>query len=169
VRKGLKGDPDYAYGRLMLTLRTAIGLTQKRLANHLGVSRRAVGEWEVGKSYPKAEHLKAFIILAVKSQAFAAGHEAEEIRTLWKAAHQRVLLDERWLSVLLSEQYSPHPLAHPLVERTTAEPVQVQIQLTVLIAKEGVKGGKHFEATYTTQSLYLCLSLSRDCRASGPS
>jgi transcriptional regulator with XRE-family HTH domain len=88
VRKGLKGDPDYAYGRLMLTLRTTIGLTQKRLANSLGISRRAVGEWEAGNSYPNVEHLKALIVLAVKCQAFKGGQEAEEIRVLWKVTRE---------------------------------------------------------------------------------
>jgi transcriptional regulator with XRE-family HTH domain len=147
VRKGLKSDPDYAYGRLMLTLRTAIGLTQKRLADELCVSRRAVGEWEAGNSYPKWEHLKALIVLAVKCQAFKVGQEAEEIRVLWKMARQKVLLDEDWLSTLLSAQGCLPPPHHVMstheatvvapAEITTEGSLQVQIQLTVLIAKEG--------------------------------
>ena len=59
-------DRDYAFGQAMLTLRTAIGLTQARLARHLGVSRKAVGEWEAGLTYPKTEYLKAFIALAAQ-------------------------------------------------------------------------------------------------------
>ena len=97
----------YAFGELILSLRSAIGLTQAGLSDHLGISKKAVGEWEAGSSYPKATHLKALIALAVKEQVFAAGHEAEEIRALWKAAHQKVLLDETWLSVLLSEPPAP--------------------------------------------------------------
>jgi transcriptional regulator with XRE-family HTH domain len=42
----------------MLKLRTSIGLTQAGLAALLGVSRRAVGEWEAGLNSPKAEHLQ---------------------------------------------------------------------------------------------------------------
>ena len=86
-------ERDYAYGAVMLTLRTAIGLTQKGLANLLGVSRRAVGDWEAGSSYPTTEHLKKMIALAVKQQAFPSGHEAQEIRAFVygrAAAHQRV-------------------------------------------------------------------------------
>ncbi len=94
-------ERDYAFGQLMLTLRTAIGLTQAGLAERLGVSRRAVAEWEGGLSYPKAERLKQFITLGVRASAFPAGREAEEIRALWKAAHQKVLLDESWLAALL--------------------------------------------------------------------
>ena len=64
------GERDYAFGQMMLTLRTSIGLTQAGLAEHLGVSRRAVAEWEAGLSYPKAEHLKQLIALGVELQAF---------------------------------------------------------------------------------------------------
>ncbi len=81
------GERDYAFGQMMLTLRTTIGLTQAGLANLLGVSRRAVAEWEGGSTYPKAEHLKQLIALGVELQAFPAGREAEEIRALWHAAH----------------------------------------------------------------------------------
>ncbi len=96
------GERDYAFGQLILTLRTTIGLTQAGLAERLGVSRRAVAEWEGGLSYPKAERLRLLITLAVQQQAFAAGREEEEIRALWKAARQKVLLDEAWLHGLVS-------------------------------------------------------------------
>jgi hypothetical protein len=38
----------------------------------------------------------------VQQHIFAPEREEEEIRALWKTAHQRVLLDETWLSTLLS-------------------------------------------------------------------
>src|SRR2546421_6830821 len=101
MKRSSYGERDYAFGQAMLSLRTDIGLTQAGLADLLSVSRRAVGEWEAGSSYPKAEHLKALLTLAVKQQAFPAGREEEEIRALWKAARQKVLLDEQWLSTLL--------------------------------------------------------------------
>src|SRR5262249_53865001 len=91
-------------------LRTAIGLTQRGLAELLGVSRRAVAEWEAGSSYPKVENFKHYIALGVKHRFFSAGHESEEISALWKAAHQKVLLDEHWLCTLLN----PQPPAPPL-------------------------------------------------------
>src|SRR5207248_9547741 len=79
-------EQDYAFGQAMLTLRTNIGLTQAGLAELLGVSRRAIGKWEAGGAYPKAEHLKAVLASALKQQAFDAGHEEEEIRAFWKTA-----------------------------------------------------------------------------------
>src|SRR5258707_875425 len=116
MRRSSYGERDYAFGELILTLRSAIGLTQAGLSDHLGISKRAVGEWEAGSSYPKATHLKALIALAVKEQVWAFGHEEEEIRALWKAAQQKVLLDESWLSVLLSEP--PAPSAQGSVEQS---------------------------------------------------
>src|SRR5438270_8872035 len=110
-------ERDYAFGQLMLTLRTTIGLTQAGLAELLHVHRRAVAGWEAGSSYTKAEHHKDLITLAVQQQAFAAGGEEEEIRSLWKTAHQKVLLDEDWLRDLLAppEPIQLFPQAQPLV------------------------------------------------------
>jgi WD40 repeat protein/predicted ATPase len=105
----------------MLTLRSAIGLTQVALAAELGVSRQAVSGWEAGQSYPKAEHLKQFIELAVQHQAFPVGGEDGEIRALWRAARQRVLLDEQWLRGLLREQM-------PLDLPPTLSPVPASFQ-----------------------------------------
>src|SRR5690242_14936228 len=72
-------ERDYTFGQLMLKLRTSIGLTQAGLAALLGVSRRAVGEWETGLTYPKAEHLQHFIALCVQQHIFAPEREEEEI------------------------------------------------------------------------------------------
>ena len=101
MKRSARRDPNYAFGQAMLTLRSAMGLTQAGLATLLGVSRYALGDWEAGENYPKVEHLKHFIALAVQEQAFPTGHEEEQIRALWKLAHQKVLLDERWLTALL--------------------------------------------------------------------
>jgi len=114
VKRSLYGERDYAFGQRMLTLRTALGLTQVGLADLLGVSRQAVGEWEAGSSYPKAEHLQHLIRLAVQQQAFPPGREAEEIRALWKAAHQKVFLDEQWLATSLGSARPSLALVTPL-------------------------------------------------------
>src|SRR5438270_8892453 len=97
-------ERDYAFGQLMLSLRMRISLTQAGLAALLHIQRRAVAAWEAGSSYPKAEHLQELIALGVRASAFAAGREEEEIRALWEAAHQKVLLDESWLQRLLRQQ-----------------------------------------------------------------
>ncbi len=123
MKRSRYGEADYAFGQLILTLRTQMGLTQARLAEQLGVSRRAVLTWELGSNYPASEHLKAFIALAVQLGAWAAGREAEEIRALWRAAHQKVLLDERWLQGLLGTQPPRLALVAPQTgEQTAAQP-----------------------------------------------
>src|SRR5438270_2992319 len=108
-------EPNYAFGQALLTLRTTARLTQAGVAEELGVSRKAVGEWEAGLNYPQAAHLKAFIALSVEKQAFTAGREEEEIRALWQAAHRKVSLDEAWLAALLSQAKIP-PASQPSVE-----------------------------------------------------
>src|SRR5688572_27906937 len=93
---------DLSFGEAMLTLRTKMGLTQVELAQFLGVSRRVVGDWQAGHSYPNIEHFKQLVVLALEHKAFPAGSEAERIRVLWHASHQKVLLDEAWLNELLT-------------------------------------------------------------------
>jgi transcriptional regulator with XRE-family HTH domain len=112
MKKSLYRERDYAFGQVMLTLRTRLGLTQTALADALGVSRRAVGDWEGGITYPKADRLQQLVVLATQHQAFAAGRETEEVRALWHAARQKVLLDETWLGELLSRADAP-PASQP--------------------------------------------------------
>ena len=76
-------EQDIAFGQAMLTLRTALKLTQNGLATILGVSRISVADWEAGNKYPKPENLKRLIAYAVERHAFPGGREAEEIRALW--------------------------------------------------------------------------------------
>src|SRR3989442_94493 len=117
-------ERDYAFGQLMLTLRTNIGLTQAGLGDLLGVSRRAVAQWEGGLSYPIAERLKQLMTLGVQQQAFPAGRQEEEIRALWRAAHQKVLLDEAWLAALLG---GPRPALTLLPPVPLAEPQRGEV------------------------------------------
>src|ERR1700730_9611408 len=114
-------ERDYAFGRVMLTLRTRLELTQTELADMLGVTRRAVIDWEGGLTYPKADHLKQFVVLATQRQAWPFEHEAEEVRALWQAARQKVLLDEAWLDGLLSHIQTP-PASQPGEEISVTTP-----------------------------------------------
>ena len=43
MRRSSYGERDYAFGQLILSLRSAIGLTQAGLSAHLGISKRAMG------------------------------------------------------------------------------------------------------------------------------
>jgi len=100
-------EHDYTFGQTMLRLRKSLRLTQAGLAQQLGVSRRAVGEWEGGLNYPREHHLQHVIELCVQQHVFAPKREEEEIRALWETGHQRVFLDEAWLSALLDMYTTP--------------------------------------------------------------
>src|SRR5258706_7418446 len=117
-------DRDYPFGQGILTLRSHMGITQNQLADLLGVSRRAVGAWEAGSKYPNVDNLKRFIALAIQYKAFPAGQEAEEVRALWQTARQKVLLNEEWLTALLTS--------------TTSQPVS-----SVPVAKVPVDSGQY--------------------------
>src|SRR3989440_9828175 len=110
-----------ALGQVMLTLPPSLELTQPELADLLGVTRRAVIDWEGGLTYPKADHLKQFVALATQRQAWPFGREAEEVRALWQAARQKVLLDEAWLGGLLSHIQAP-PASQPGEETSVTAP-----------------------------------------------
>lgn len=111
-------ERDYAFGQCILRLRTQMGLTQAGLGELLHVSRRAVTEWEIGSNYPTVQHLKKLIELAVQSSSFPAGREPEEIRALWQAAHQKLPLDEIWLTALLGRPRPALTLLPPLSPET---------------------------------------------------
>jgi transcriptional regulator with XRE-family HTH domain len=72
------------FGQAMLTLRKSLRLTQAGLAHLLGVSRRAIGEWEGGLNYPREQHLQHVIELCVRASVFTPGREEEEIRACGK-------------------------------------------------------------------------------------
>lgn len=107
-------ERDYAFANRCVTVRTSIGITQAELAKTVGVSEQAVQKWEGGLSTPTASHLKDLIALAIRHRAFTLGQELEEARTLWKAARLKVLFDEHWIRLLLTEQAisSPSFVAH---------------------------------------------------------
>jgi transcriptional regulator with XRE-family HTH domain len=107
------GERDYRFGQAQHRLRTRTGLTQAGLAKLLGVSRRAVVEWEAGSNYPTAGHLQHFLELCVQQRVFAPGREEEEIRALWQAARQKVLLYDTWLTALLGRRRPSLTLLHP--------------------------------------------------------
>jgi transcriptional regulator with XRE-family HTH domain len=132
-------ERDYEFGQTMLSLRTALEWTQAGLADQLGVSRRAVGRWEGGSDYPKVKHLKQLIALAVTHQVWPAADAAENIRALWRAAHQKAPLDERWLATLLHEPASGAPVPRPAVDQEM-QPRELLIPPSSRAWQEGAPG-----------------------------
>ncbi len=142
MNRPLYGERDYAFGQRILTLRTQLGLTQTGLGERLHVSRRAVTEWEAGSNYPTAEHLKELIAQAVRASAFPAGREAEEIRALWQAAHQKGLLDEQWLQQLLGQPRPALTLLPPLPPVPLEVPQRSEVSTTAPAPEQRVHWGE---------------------------
>lgn len=74
---------EYSFADKALALRKRAGLTQREVADLLGVSARAIGAWEAGLSYPGSERVKQLMVIYVERGVFAAGREAEEASALW--------------------------------------------------------------------------------------
>jgi WD40 repeat protein/transcriptional regulator with XRE-family HTH domain len=100
---------DYAFGIATLTLREKAHLTQQELARRIGVSTRALQNWESGSSYPKGTYLTKLIEIYVLQHAFTPGKEAEEAEHLWekvreKAPRPHATFDHSWFQGLLQGQ-----------------------------------------------------------------
>lgn len=66
------------FARRLKATRKARGLTQKELANRLGLTQSAVTGWEVGKSEPEYKNLLALARLLDVSIDYLLGHEGGE-------------------------------------------------------------------------------------------
>ncbi len=99
---------DDRFGLLALTVREKAGLTQVQVASAVGVSERAIQQWEAGSAYPAVANLKRFIEVCLEHGAFFRGQEREEVKALWEqagesSARRRAIFDERWLDALLKK------------------------------------------------------------------
>ncbi len=114
-------ERDYRFADQALALRQRAGLTQRELADLLGVSNKAIGAWEGGLSYPGAERLQLLITVYLERGAFGAGREAEEAAALWesvraKAPRRTVPFDPHWFASLGSAGGGAVPAAPPAPE-----------------------------------------------------
>jgi len=111
-------ERNFAFGQQLLALRTRAGLTQIALAEHIGVHRRSVLNWEMGESYPKAETLPHLIAVFLAQGVFTPGQEAEQAAQLWQQAsqdgpHPLAAFDAASVARLLAEHSSTRVPAHP--------------------------------------------------------
>jgi len=82
---------DYAFGIATLTLREKAHLTQQELATHIGISTRALQNWESGSSYPKSAYLRKLIEIYVLQHAFTPGKGGMQVTHLWKSGISPIL------------------------------------------------------------------------------
>jgi WD40 repeat protein/transcriptional regulator with XRE-family HTH domain len=96
---------DESFQSLLLRHRGRTGLTQRELADRVGVSPRAVQMWEAGTTYPSAAALQSLIRAFMEADGLHVGHETQEVEELWSAAlrdgpRMRTPLDRTWLAEL---------------------------------------------------------------------
>lgn len=77
---------DEPFRALLLQARGKAGLTQRELADRVGVHVRSVQAWEAGVSYPGVESLRNLIAAYLAVGAFNADREVAEARAFWTAA-----------------------------------------------------------------------------------
>src|SRR5437868_9990620 len=122
---------DFVFAQRLLTLRKRTGLTQEAVALHVAVTEKAIRNWEGGSNYPSEANLRKLIELYLDQDAFAAGQEQDEARTLWEqwqeSTHHHISgFDELWFASVLkqwrarrlsltppSEDSRPAPAARP--------------------------------------------------------
>jgi WD40 repeat protein/transcriptional regulator with XRE-family HTH domain len=109
-----------SFQSLLLRYRGRTGLTQRQLAERVGVNMRSVQGWEGGVSYPTAEALERLILVYLEAGVFAPGREAAAAEAFWSQAldespRQRPPFDRLWFAELLARRGSSEPPTRPAV------------------------------------------------------
>jgi WD40 repeat protein/transcriptional regulator with XRE-family HTH domain len=96
---------------LLLRHRGRTGLTQRELAERVGVNRRTIQDWENGLNFPSTPRLQSLIAALLASGGLTPGREAAEAEALWAAAlrespRMQTPLDPVWLAEQLSRRVS---------------------------------------------------------------
>ncbi len=104
---------DYRFGLQLLALREKTRLTQIEVAGLVGVTERALQNWESGSGYPTARNLKKLIEIYVRRSAFTPRQERNEAKLLWMQAGEnsirhQIPFDELWFNTLLEHPEFSH-------------------------------------------------------------
>src|SRR5947208_3417679 len=98
---------DYVFAQRLLSLRKRTALTQEAVALHVGVTEKAIRNWEGGSNYPSEANLRKLLELYLDQDAFAPSQELDEARTLWDqlraSTHRISSFDELWFATLLKQ------------------------------------------------------------------
>ena len=122
-------------GQFISERRRAIGLTQKELAERLGVTNKAVSKWETGGGMPDVSMLKKLSeILEVSVDELLAGEYAEERKGISLHKPEPEMRAPGMMSGNMEHCESPCPGKHPgqkLVRRILAGLLFLPLLLTV--------------------------------------
>jgi WD40 repeat protein/transcriptional regulator with XRE-family HTH domain len=113
--------PIERFRGLLLRHRGRTGLTQRQLAERLGVHVRSVQDWEAGLSHPTGTRLERLVAVLVQTGAFMPGRELAEAQALWSAAtsegRSRAPFDVAWFASLLAS-VPPQAAGPPPADRS---------------------------------------------------
>ena len=103
---------DYTFADQALGLRKRAGITQRELADLLGVSKQTVHAWEAGLSYPDSEHLRGLLTVYLERGALPSGDEEEIAAEVWEAVRAKAprrteAFDPEWFAAIQG-----HGVAH---------------------------------------------------------
>src|SRR6266700_3860623 len=109
---------DYRFSRWLVTLRKKVGLTQEEVAGVVGVSEKAVRNWESGMSYPTPVNLKKLVEIYLHRGAFLPGQEQAEAKALWEQAYEHSArsneyFDGDWSTAVYKQQSPDQPPSLP--------------------------------------------------------
>jgi transcriptional regulator with XRE-family HTH domain len=104
----------------IVALRESAGLTQHQLADRLGVTRGAVGNWEKGQGIRLANLKRIAEELSASFEWLAIGHEPQKAAAPGDGEDKSGDLDVAWLGLLFTEALSllgglPHDEVRELV------------------------------------------------------
>src|SRR5258708_16306295 len=103
---------DFDFAQRLLTLRKRASLTQDEVALRVGVTEKAIRNWEGGSNHPTEANLRKLIELYLNNRAFAPGQEYDEARQLWEQLRESThrhgnSFDELWFAALLKQWRAP--------------------------------------------------------------
>lgn len=121
---------NYAFGLLLLTLREKAGLTQAAVAGLIGLSEKAVYNWEAGSDYPTGMNLKKLIEIYLYRNVFTAGNEREEARAVWEqillhAPRRKAIFDNEWFATVLNNHSVEQAGERQATKSNENRPIQI--------------------------------------------
>ncbi|MBV9169007.1 MAG: helix-turn-helix domain-containing protein, partial [Chloroflexi bacterium] len=107
--------PAESFRDLLLRYRGRSGLTQRQLAERVGVHRRSVQEWEAGFTYPSTDRLESLVRVLVEAHGLTPDQGLAEAEALWaavqrEAPHVHSRFDQAWFERLAARHPGPPEL-----------------------------------------------------------
>jgi WD40 repeat protein/transcriptional regulator with XRE-family HTH domain len=135
---------DYEFGSLIQSYRRKAKLTQRQLAEMVGISKRSVLNWEAGSSYPQIHHLRQLVSIFLDRGCFNRQEEQTEAQFLWEKATSskkevKEAFDPAWFNSLLKEHTQTsllHPMPLSFIESTPHQDWSEAIDNRVLYGRE---------------------------------